>query len=56
MRAFINRRALCPNRVANVFDRVGTVFAVASAVVRSVLSVVRVLFVLEVVMGASGVG
>jgi len=53
MRAFINRRALSPNRVASVFDRAGTVFAVASAAVRSVLSVVRVLVVTAVVMGAS---
>jgi hypothetical protein len=56
MRAFINRRAVSPNRAAGAFDRTGTVFAVARAAVRSELSVVRVLDGMEVVMGASGVG
>jgi hypothetical protein len=56
MRAFINRRAVPPNRAAGAFDRAGTVFALARAAVRSELSVVRVLVGVEVVMGASGVG
>jgi hypothetical protein len=52
MRAFINRRAVALNRATGAFGRAGAVFAVERAVVRSELSVDRVLVGMEVLIGA----